>query len=217
MPMSDFQDPITLPQSVIPDFHTYTARIERIATSGYFLGLGIRDARAEFMLNRYPAEWRMQYDREALLYGDPAATWVVSQTRSVRWSEMNLPDPRNVMRRAAAHGMRFGATLVAHAERRRSFLSVARPDRELTDPEMDELQGLLQQMADLHNQAANRLTAGELAALAALRDGATQASAARNLGISLSTLKNRLDSAQRKLGGVNTLNTVVIAVRRGLI
>ena len=57
----------------------------------------------------------------------------------------------------------------------------------------------------------------ELQALAAMRDGLRQSEAAEKLQVSVSTLKARLDSAQKKLGAPNTLNAVVLAVRQNLI
>lgn len=121
------------------------------------------------------------------------------------------------MTEARKYGMNYGATFVTKMERKRSFMSVARPDRELDDAEMILLHSKLEIWAKMFARSKVSLTEGELAALIAIRDGARQAEAAATLNVSLSTLKQRLDSAQKKLGANNTLSAVVSAVRRNMI
>ena len=94
---------------------------------------------------------------------------------------------------------------------------VARQDRELNDGEMLVLHNKIETWAKLFARARVTLTEVELQALAAMRDGLRQSEAAEKLQVSVSTLKTRLDSAQKKLGAPNTLNAVVLAVRQNLI
>ena len=193
------------------------SKLEQVADTGFLLAFGLRFGYPHYLLNRFPKDWVEIYERERLAFGDPVASWVISQTHAIRWSELKAPDPRNVMRRAAQHGLIYGATFVSQYDRRRSFLSVARADREITDHEMQMLDGMLDRWTQAYSATANSLTAEELAALDLISQGAKQSEAAAQLRISLSSLKNRLESAQRKLGARNTINAIAIAVRRELI
>lgn len=203
--------------SPIADHDTEMQLLEQIATTGFLMAFGLRFGQPDYLLNRYPEEWTRLYERAQFIFGDPVAAWTVSRVGAVRWSDLAAHDPRRIMRRAAQYGLAYGATFVAQHEGKRSFLSVARHDRELSDDEMALLGDKLEGWSLAYAQRTSTLTDLELQALAAIRDGATQAEAARILKISRSTLKNRLDSAQHKLGATNTLNTVVIAVRQNLI
>ena len=61
------------------------------------------------------------------------------------------------------------------------------------------------------------LTPTELRILHVLADGTTYAGAAEQLGMSEATVKRRLRTIQQKLQVTNKTQTIVAAVRRGLI
>lgn len=204
-------------ESVIPNHEDELRQLETLGNAGFVIGFGLRFGQPDFFLNRYPDAWTNLYETENFFFGDPVAAWTITRTGAIRWSEVRFPDPRGIMKAAARHGLNYGATFVAKVERKRSFLSLARNDRELTDAEMLVLNSKLDTWAKLFVRAHVALTDHELEALAAMRDGCKQSEAAEHLGVSVSTLKLRLDSAQKKLGAVNTLNAVVLAVRQNLI
>lgn len=201
----------------IPNSEDELRALENIAQGGFVIGFGLRYGQPDFFLNRYPDAWTALYEQENYFFGDPVAAWTITRTGSTRWTDVKFPDPRGIMTEARKYGMNYGATFVTKMERKRSFMSVARPDRELDDAEMILLHSKLEIWAKMFARSKVSLTEGELAALIAIRDGARQAEAAATLNVSLSTLKQRLDSAQKKLGANNTLSAVVSAVRRNMI
>lgn len=201
----------------IPNSEDELRALEDIARGGFVIGFGLRYGQPDFFLNRYPDAWTVLYEQENYFFGDPVAAWTITRTGPTRWTDVKFPDPRGIMKEARKYGMNYGATFVTKMDRKRSFMSVARPDRELDDAEMILLHSKLEFWAKMFSRSKVSLTEGELAALIAIRDGARQAEAAATLNVSLSTLKQRLDSAQKKLGAPNTLSAVVMAVRRNMI
>lgn len=203
--------------AVIPNAEDELHNLTRYAQTGFVIGFGLRYGQPDFLLNRYPDAWTALYEQENFIFGDPVAAWTLTRTGSTRWSDVTFPDPRDIMEHAKKHGLKYGATFVTKIDRKRSFMSVARPDREFDDAEMLLLWSKLEGWARLFAKSRVSLTEAELQALIAVRDGARQSEAADALQISLSTLKGRLDSAQKKLGTSNTLSAVVAAVRHNLI
>ncbi len=203
--------------SVIPNLPDEMARLEELGNSGFVLGFGLRFGRPYFLLNRYPQAWTELYEQQNFMLGDPVSAWALTNTGTVRWSEIREPDPRDIFAKAHRYGLKYGATMVTMQGGKRSYLSLARHDRELTDTELLILQSKIDLWATLFAKAHNSLTDTELEVLAQLAGGLKQSDAARKLKISVSTLKTRLDSAQRKLGAANALNAVALAIRHNLI
>lgn len=204
-------------ESVIPNYCEEMTRLEELGTSGFVLGFGLRFGRPYFLLNHYPQAWTELYEQQNYLLGDPVSTWALSHTGTIRWSDISDPDPREIFERANLYGLKYGAVTVTLQGGKRSYLSLARHDRELTDAELVVLQSKIELWANLFAKARNSLTDPELDVLAQLAVGLKQSEAAHRLKISVSTLKTRLDSAQRKLGATNALNAVVLAIRHNLI
>ena len=71
--------------------------------------------------------------------------------------------------------------------------------------------------AQMFTRAKVALSETELEALKMMHSGLRQSEAAEQLGLSVSGLKARLDSAQKKLGARNTTSAVSQAVRMNLI
>ncbi|RJL05462.1 LuxR family transcriptional regulator [Paracoccus aestuarii] len=201
----------------IPGHETELERLHDLGTTGFFLGFGLRYGEPDFFLNRYPKVWTDIYEAENYFFGDPVAVWTIARTGMMRWSANHFPDPRGIMERAAEHGLAYGATFVVKVRSKRSFLSLARPDRELTDDEMDLLLSKLTTWAQLFARAKVALSEAERDALKLLQHGHRQSEAADLLGISVSGLKARLDGAQKKLGATNTTSAVSQAIRLRLI
>lgn len=201
----------------IPDYEKQLQEIEGIANAGFVMGFGLRFGQPDFFLNRYPKAWTDLYEEKNYFFGDPVAAWTIAREGAMRWSECGFPDIRGVLTEAQAFGMHYGATFVTVIAGKRSFLSVSRSDRELSDEEMTALMEKIRTWASLFVRAKIALTENELQALKALHLGLKQGEAAQHLGISTSGLKARLDSAQKKLGVRNSTSAVSRAVRMNLI
>lgn len=205
-------------ETVIPNHEEELLMLARCGNAGFFLGFGLNFMKKpDYFFNSYPEAWSEKYQKENLVVGDPTVFWVMTKEGSIRWSELTVPDLRGVMAKAKKHGLKYGASFVTVTGLKRSFLSVARNDRELTDSEMTVLLSKLEMWARLFVKAQVSLTDAELKALATMRDGLSQSDAADRLQTSVSTLKARLTSAQKKLGARNINNAVALAVRQDII
>ncbi|MCZ0962947.1 helix-turn-helix transcriptional regulator [Paracoccus benzoatiresistens] len=202
---------------VIPNHEEELARLAEIGTSGFVIGFGLRFGQPDFFYNGYPVDWTAHYEEENYFFGDPVAAWTIARTGVIRWSEIKFPDMRSIMPEAASFGLVYGATAVTKLERKRSFMSLSRSDRELNDAELDYVHGRIQLWAKSFERAQVSLNEGELQVLRMLKDGHTQAEAAAALEIPVSTLKYRLQGAQKKLKASGTKNTIAVAVRQNLI
>ncbi len=204
-------------EAIIPNHEQELADISRLAPSGYIMGFGLRFGRPDLIINKYPEEWTRQYEEDNYFFRDPLAVWTMARVGQTRWSEVTIPDPFNVMEEAAKYGLRYGATFVAKVDRKRSFMSLGRPDKEFSDTEMAMLGAKLELWAQLFARSQVALSEKEVETLRLMRDGLSHAEACKILGISVSALKLRLSGAQKKLGCRNTMSAVVKAVRDGLI
>lgn len=204
---------------VSPNHKEELAELESIGTAGFILGLGLRFGKPDFLINRYPDSWTEEYQRENYFFGDPMTIWTMAKTGCIRWSECSLPDLRGVMSEAKKHGLVYGATFVEVVQSQRSFLSIARHDRELSDSEMETLLSRLKTWANLFTNywQSIQLTPFEIAALAAIKSGDTQDDAAKTLGISRSALRQRLTTAAVKLRAPNSVSAVARASQIGVI
>ncbi|AUH34591.1 helix-turn-helix transcriptional regulator [Paracoccus tegillarcae] len=204
-------------EAIIPNHEEELAEISALALTGYVMGFGLRFGRPDLIINRYPARWTQKYEEENYFFRDPLAVWTMARVGKTRWSEVSIPDPFDVLNEAAKFGLKYGATFVSKVDRKRSFMSMARPDREFTDAEMTMLSVKLDLWAHLFARSHVALSEKEVEALRMLRDGLTHHEASEKLDISVSALKLRLSGAQKKLGCRNTMTAVVKAVREGLI
>lgn len=203
-------------QDFVPNFPEEEAKLNALAPSGWFMGFNISYKGAEVLINRYPSSWQVEYEENNYFFGDPILIWTMTKTGSIRWSEVGIPDLRGTMASAARHGLRYGATVTKKYERKRCFVSMARPDREFTDAEIEIVEAKFIMWCELLLNKA-RLTEGELAVLRAFRDGHGQRECAAELGISEATVKQRLSKACSKLGATSRTQAVAMAVSRGYL
>lgn len=201
----------------IPNFDNEITQIEQIGSVGFFFGFGLKFGYPELIINRYPESWSRRYESEAYYVKDPMALWTLTRRGMMRWSKCKMPDAFGVLKEAKKHGLAYGATFVFAGKRKRSFLSVARSDRELTDDEMSRLMMKVDLWGGLFEKEGLKLSEKEIEALALMRDGYTQDEAADLVGITKAAFKLRLSSCQKKLGARNTTQAVGMALRGGLI
>lgn len=202
--------------STIPNFETELTEIRKISRSGFFLVFGISMNGPEMVHSEYDDRWTKRYQDGSYFAVDPVFMWGISRTGCIRWSEIALPDVKGIIAEARPYGMIYGAVFAQELEGKRSFLSIARDDRELTDDEMQQMNTNFAEWAAMMG-ARVALSVGELEVLRALRDGLGQRDIAKLLTISESTVKQRAISACVKLGANTRAQAVGIAVKRNYI
>ena len=198
---------------LIPNFDRELTRLRQIAPAGFFLGFGVTFRGPEHLHNEYPEGWPDLYQRKQYYVADPVLIWTFTNEGYRRWSELRMPDVRGVMRHAAKFGLVHGATFSRASRGRRSFLSLARSDREITDAELEEIEAKFPGWVEIVMGRVS-LTQGELDVLRCLRDGLGQRDIAATLEIAESTVKQRAQKACAKLGAANRTQAVAIAMQR---
>ncbi len=123
------------------------ARLPVTSPAGFAIALHVRFTAPRYLFQSYAKEWLDTYSREGLVLHDPVVRWGFSNEGTIRWS--NLDDPFGVMKRSAAFGLRFGAVIAILRNGSRSMAGFARADRELTDGEIADLKGILEDLHDL--------------------------------------------------------------------
>jgi LuxR family transcriptional regulator len=107
--------------------------LDRLAPMGYTVGLHIRFATPLFYRSSYPPAWVEYYNSHSYYLRDPLVFWGVGVEGTTRWSQIPLPDPFGVMKKAAGHGLKFGAVSSYGPITSRSIVGIGRSDREFTD------------------------------------------------------------------------------------
>lgn len=207
-------DPLLI--RLIPSFDREVQDLHDLAPAGFIIAFNMTFRGPEHMHSAYPDKWRAEYEERNYFIGDPILSWALLFSGSKRWSDIGVGDLRNVMKRGTTFGLKFGAVFSTKRGRKRSFLTMARSDREFTDGEIEQVNAKFQLWCDLvTNRAA--LTDKELEVLRLLRDGLGQQEIADTLNIAESTVKQRAVNATGKLGANNRTQAVAIAMARGYL
>jgi LuxR family transcriptional regulator, quorum-sensing system regulator SdiA len=177
---------------------TILNELNDLAPCGYTVGLHIRFATPLIYHSSYPEEWVEQYNAQSYYLRDPLVFWGIGTSGTTRWSQIPLPDPFGVIKKAAAYGLKFGAVSSYGPITSRSIVGISRGDREFDDEELLRLTDIT---ARLHIEAKppSELTQAQVEALRCISNGDRHAAAAAKLGISESALKARLKSARIRL------------------
>ncbi len=111
------------------------------------------------------------------------------------------------MKKAAAHGLNYGAVSSYGPITSRSIVGISRSDREFSD---DELSFLRELTIRLHIEAKppSDLTRAQIEALECVANGDRHSAAAERLGITESAFKARLTSARVRLEARTTSEAV---------
>lgn len=202
---------------VIPNFERELEQLSVVAPAGWNLAFNYRWNGPEHMYVGYPEAWRAEYESKNYAIGDPILLWILSKDQGcIRWSEVRMPDLRGVMEKARRHQINYGAVFTRQVGATKSFLSMARSDREFTNDELAAYNARFNLWVDLLVNRAD-LSAGELDVLRSFRDGLGQAETARALGISESTVKQRFVKICAKLNASTRTQAVAIAVARNYL
>ncbi|WP_299655638.1 autoinducer binding domain-containing protein [uncultured Jannaschia sp.] len=198
---------------LIPNYEAELAHLHGLGPAGFVMAFNYRVSGPELMALGYPEAWHKEYEERNYFVGDPVLLWSFVNSGVKRWSEIKLPDPRGVMNAALKFDLRYGAVFSVKKGRKRSVLSVARGDRELTDDEIADINGRFGTWCDhVTNRAA--LTDREIDVLKLLSVGHSQREIAEALGIAEVTVKQRAVTATKKLGATNRIHAVAIAMQR---
>ncbi len=200
-----------------PDLDTDV--FKALSPAGHFLALRIGFAFPIFEQNALPPAWVERYSSRGLVLADPVMRWLYSCTGAVRWSEIDLDDPRDVRGQAAEFGMVYGVAVCCADVTpmgQRSFGSFARGDREFT---RDEIAGLEHNLKTLHDSLVPpaNLTKAELEALGMVKNGLLMKEIADLLEISEGAVKQRLKNAKSKLKAKTSTHAATMATSYGLI
>lgn len=171
------------------------SKLSDLAPRGYALALHIRFAAAHLMIQTYDPRWTEIYTEKGYMLADPMVFWGFGNDGTIRWSEIDLPDPHGVLGQAAEFGLTYGAAVALGPTSSRTIGGFARDDREFTDAEIAEV------VAELHAASTppEALTPAQRMALRLVARGNRYAEAAALLGISESALKARLRAARERL------------------
>jgi LuxR family transcriptional regulator, quorum-sensing system regulator SdiA len=174
------------------------AQLADLSPKGYALGLHIRFASAHLMIQTYDPRWTEIYTERGYMLADPTVFWGFGNDGAVRWSDIDLPDPHNILKQAGSFGLRYGLTVAFGPTSSRTIGGFAREDREFND---DEIASISDVVRELHQASTppEQLTPAQRMALRLVARGSRYAEAASILGISESALKARLRSARERL------------------
>ena len=189
-----------------------------LAPAGHYIALRIGFAFPMVEHNALPPDWVQTYTAEGLMLFDPVIRWLYANEGACRWSDIPLPDPKNIMSRAQEFRLSYGVAVscVDRADSLRSFGSFARDDREFDDDEIDELKARLRQL-HIDHAPPKTLTAAELEALRMVKNGLLVKEIAGILGVTEGAVKQRLKNAKIKLGAKTSTQAATMASDFGLI
>jgi LuxR family transcriptional regulator, quorum-sensing system regulator SdiA len=174
------------------------AKLAEIAPAGYALGLHIRFASAQIMVQTYDPRWIEIYTSRGYMMCDPLVSWGFGTEGAIRWSALDYPDPHRVLAQAADFGLRFGIAVSYGPTSSRSIGGFARMDREFSDDEIEMISDLVR---SLHRASTppEKLSGAQLEALKLISKGFRYWEAAQQIGITESALKARLRTARERL------------------
>jgi LuxR family transcriptional regulator len=153
------------------------------------------------------------------MLNDPVIRWVYANTGSIRWSEIPISDPMNVLGQARQFGLRYGVAISCfdnNADGQRSFGSFARLDREFDRAEIALLSDYVTRL-HLAKAPPSNLTSAEIEVLQMVKQGRRLKEIAHELGVSEGAVKQRLKNAKLKLGAKTGAQAAAMASEFGLI
>ena len=180
------------------DINAGLAKLGKLAQSGYFVGLHIRFAAPLMQFQTYSEEWSEFYSQNGYALRDPTIAWGFSATGACRWSALPIPDPFNILREAANHGLTYGLTVSNGPISSRTIASFGRADREFTNDEIEQISVTIKRLHEITEPPAS-LTKAQKEALRCIAQGDRHAAAAAKLGITESAFKARLISVRERL------------------
>jgi len=174
------------------------AQLSDLAPKGYALGLHIRFSSPHLMIRTYDPRWSEIYTERGYMLADPMVFWGFGNDGTIRWSDIDLPDPHGILAQAATFGLNYGVAVALGPTSSRTIGGFAREDREFTDAEIATIAEIVNTLHEA-STPPEALTPAQRMALRLVASGNRYAEAAALLGISESALKARLRSARDRL------------------
>ncbi len=190
-----------------------------MSPNGFFLAIRMGFVFPVYEEKTLPEKYVERYRIGGYVLSDPLMHWMYSNVGAIRWSEIDIDDPRGVFDLAAKHGMTYGVAVCCTDPgegSQRSFASFSRSDREYTESEIVLLHDMVE---DLHIELVppTNLTKAELEALGMVKNGFLMKEIACLLRVSEGAVKQRLKGAKLKLGAKTSTHAASLATRFGLI
>lgn len=204
---------------MIENYSQHMNEISDIADNGYTIAFNFSYGRGvQYLDYTYPEAWQEEYTTKNYAAMDPTVLLNMAFPSTRRWSEFSIKatDVAGIFKKAAVHGLSFGATSCVKSEYGHSFLSVSRTDRDFTDIEMAFIGAKLVLLNGIVN-ADVALSTRETATLDLLAQGKSQEEISLALNVSVSTVKNIIKDLKRKFSADNVTEVVANAMRRGNI
>ena len=190
-----------------------------VSPAGFYLAVRVGFAFPVFEYNELPKKWVERYTTRGLMLSDPLMHWTYQNSGTIRWSDVQIEDPRGVLSQARMFGLNFGA-LVSCTDSdqpgQRSYGSFARSDREFSNSEISVLQAKVRHLHATKTPPTN-LTAAELEALQMVKNGLLMKEIANFLGVTEGAVKQRLKNAKLKLKAKTSTHAATMATSFGLI
>lgn len=174
------------------------AKIADIAPGGYLLALRIRGTSPLQAYHTYPQAWIDEYTQNGYMLRDPLMTWALTIGGTIRWSSALLVDPFRIFRKAAEHGLHYGASVAYGPMGSLTICSMARADREFRDEEIAAAKAIVVIAHDAA-QMPDRLTDEDKSILNALAAGRDSAAVAKSIGVSAKEGSARVEALYDKL------------------
>lgn len=118
--------------------------LDDFSPSGYALGLHIHLTAPRILIQTYAKEWMEYYAEHRMLLSDPTVLWAMTHSGTIRWSDLASEDTGGVLTAAAEHGLVHGLLISVGDATSKSLLNSARPDRPLTEAEVERMEAILQ-------------------------------------------------------------------------
>lgn len=190
-----------------------------LAPAGFYVAIRVGFAFPLVEHNHLPEAWVREYTVSGFLVHDPMMAWAYRNCGIVRSETLLADDVQGVLGLAHGHGLIHGAA-AAHVDGRdagdRSVGLFFRSDRDFTGEELDALLAALR-AEHLEHAPPSNLTAAELETLELVKNGMLMKEIANVLGISESAIKQRLQSARRKLKARTGSQAAARATMLGMI
>jgi DNA-binding CsgD family transcriptional regulator len=208
--------PTELDAKVLDLFQPVREVIEETNVSGYSLLVNYSVRGYQHFESTYPQEWQDEYDSRHYHVLDPALMWSMFNEGTRRWSETGIPDTRRVMKKAAKHGLGYGAIWCRKTGDKKTALFAAKQKREFTDSEIHLINAEITQFFEAITPNKT-LSDGEIVALDLYSKGASFKEVAAEIGVSESAIKERIASAKRKLDCRSTAQLIRLATEQKLL
>lgn len=163
-----------------------------LAPKGVTLAHELSYSGPKYVYSSYPQDWQDRYARLSFLLQDPVVLWVqkCNSNASARWSEVPTYGLKKVFREAKERELNYGLVSVAIQGRKKSFMTLARQDREFTDEEISTVDNIFREFFD-EAVGKSLLPEGEVELLDLLSTSLTQKEIAEKLGISVRGVEYR--------------------------